>query len=150
MAKKENPGNYQAHINLWVVVEQMIWEIMSWHMKNKIVRGNSQHRYIKGKMWLVDLIVFIFERREKQWMAFPLPLTTQCLSIASLQFSQWDKDYMWITGGWNPAGLLDSKVVISGLKSSWLLSTGDFPKGLYLKLTLMFWSSYLKTQARQD
>lgn len=36
------------------VVEQKIPEVMSRHMKNKMVRGNSQHRYIKGKkcVWL--------------------------------------------------------------------------------------------------
>lgn len=37
-------------------------------------------------------------------------------------------------------GQLDNhkpKVVIHGLKSSWLLSTGDFPTGLYPRLTLL-------------
>lgn len=70
-------------------MEQKIPEVMSRHMKNKMVRGNSQHRYIKGKkMCLVELIVIFYERREKQWMASPLLLITQSLSIVSLQFSQ--------------------------------------------------------------
>lgn len=42
--KNDNQGNYQPHLSLWEIVEQMIPEVMPRHIKKR--RRNSQH---KGK-----------------------------------------------------------------------------------------------------
>lgn len=59
--KKEDPGNYGL-VSLTLipgaVMEQLIPETTSRHMKDKKVIGSSQHGFMKGKSCLTNLIAF--------------------------------------------------------------------------------------------
>ncbi|KAK4826567.1 hypothetical protein QYF61_010202 [Mycteria americana] len=60
-SKKENPGNYglvSFTLIPGMVMEQLIPETTSRHMKDKKVVGNSQHGFMKVKSCLTNLITF--------------------------------------------------------------------------------------------
>ncbi|GAB0180733.1 mitochondrial enolase superfamily member 1 [Grus japonensis] len=62
--KEKDPGNYRP-VNIpsfpGKVMEQIILENISKHMKDKKVTGNSQHGFTKGKSCLANLIVIYNE-----------------------------------------------------------------------------------------
>ena len=62
--KKDNPGNYRLVSLTSVsgkVMEQLILETISTHVKDKKVTGSSQHGFTKGKSCLPNLITFYDE-----------------------------------------------------------------------------------------
>ncbi|GAB0184021.1 mitochondrial enolase superfamily member 1 [Grus japonensis] len=62
--KKEEPGNYRL-VSLTLipgkVMEQLIMETISRHMKDKKLLRSSQHGFTKGKSCLTNLITFYNE-----------------------------------------------------------------------------------------
>lgn len=60
--KEENPENYRPRLGLGKVMEQIILETISNDMKDtKVIRG-SQHRFMKGKSCLTNIIAFYDEK----------------------------------------------------------------------------------------
>lgn len=62
-SKRENPGNYRPFSLTLIprtVMEQIILETFSKHIKNKKVMGSSLHGFMKGKLHLTNLIAFYF------------------------------------------------------------------------------------------
>lgn len=126
--KRENSGNYKPYLSIWETLGQILPEVTSRHTKDKVMRGNSQHRFMKGKLWLVDLIVFFDKMREVDVVSIDFNNKVHRVSIVSLQLSQEDMDYVWTTSCMEPAWT-------AALKGLWSVVWN--PSGCWLLVTFL-------------
>lgn len=89
--QEEDPGNYRL-LSLTSVlgklVEPIFLKVISSHMKDKKVTGNSQYGFTKGRLCLTNLIAFseMTDSVDEKWMLFNFPLARPLtwFSIVSL------------------------------------------------------------------
>jgi len=146
--KKEDTGNYRL-VSLTLipgkVVEQLILEAISRHMKDKKVIRSSQHGFTMGKSCLTNLINFedemtnvVDEGRAVDivYLDFSKALDTvsQMMLIQKLvKYGLDEQAVRWIENWLNGQA---QRVVVSGRKSSWSPEATDVLQGPILEPVL--------------
>jgi len=125
--RKEDPGNYRP-VRLTLipekVMEQLILETISSHMKDKKLIRNSQHGFITAKSCLTNLITFYDEMTglvdngravDIVHLDISRAFGTVCLIEKLMQYGLDEQTVRWIENWLNCQA---QRVVINGRKSS--------------------------------
>ncbi|KAJ7416488.1 RNA-directed DNA polymerase from mobile element jockey-like protein [Willisornis vidua] len=138
--KNEDPGNYQPVSLTSVpgyVMENLILESISTHMKDEKVIRISQHRFTKGKSCLTKLVAFynekttwIDEERAVDIVYLNFIMAFDTISQSSLidKLRKCELDELTVRWIENWMKGRSQRIVISGTGSSWRPVTGEVPQ----------------------